>query len=136
MASTPGRVYFTKLNVHNDADLVVERNPINTTITAPDLIVKKGGELLVNSQTLTVNATDLTVRSGGTIVGDGSGYGGSSGPGVGGVSGDSGSGGGHAGRGESVRMWVRVVDVSCVSVPWPLDHCQRHQHLHLPCGSE
>ena len=136
VASTPGRVYFTKLNVHNDADLVVEMNPINTTITAPDLIVKKGGELLVNSQTLTVNATDLTVRSGGTIVGDGSGYGGSSGPGVGGVSGDSGSGGGHAGRGESVRMWVWVVDVSCVSVPWPLDHCQRHQHLHLHCGSE
>ena len=100
VASSPGLLYFTTLNVHNNADLVIQMNPINATLTAPDIIIKKGGEVMVDSLTVTVNSTSMTVRRGGVMTGDGQGHGARSGPGAGGVSSYYGSGAGHAGRGE------------------------------------
>ena len=111
-APAPGRAYFTTIDVHNDAGLLVEMDPVNATITAPRLTVKKGGQVLVNSLTVTVNATDVTVRSGGAVIGDGKGHGRGAGPGAGGVSGGYGGGGGHAGRGGSGL--VSVVWVCCL----------------------
>lgn len=101
VSSSPGRVFFSTLNIHNNAQLLVQMNPLNATITTAELVAKKGALVLVQSLTFTFNSSIMTVRSGAHIDGDGYGYGANQGPGAGQTSGSSGSGGGHAGGGNT-----------------------------------
>lgn len=97
---TPGLLTVPSLSVNNAGVLTLSMDPTIPVLNNGELIVKKGGQLVLQTQKVTIDAGMMTVESGGVVTSDGSGYGAQEGPGAGRSGSHGSSGGGHGSKGK------------------------------------